>query len=73
LDLEQIRKLKFEADKYLAELEASLQSKSATEKETAVQSAEEIRQFLETKANQFTAVLENDLSNEEKSILSEIN
>lgn len=73
LNLEQVQKLALEADKYLSQLETSLQSKSPKEKETAVTSAEEIRQFLEGKASQFASYIENGLTDEEKTVLSEIN
>lgn len=72
MDLEAIRKMISETNKYLASLRSGLESEDPKIKEEALASAAEIQRFLESKASLFAPFMGAEPTDEERSILAEI-
>ncbi|MBX7066670.1 MAG: hypothetical protein K1X28_05515 [Parachlamydiales bacterium] len=72
IDMNQLGKMVSETNKYLASLKASLESDDPKEKEQALALALEVRDFLESKSNEFMPKIGFEPSEEEQAIVAEI-
>lgn len=72
VDLDAIRRIISETNKYLLSLRNRLESNNPNEKEEALSSALEIQKFLEAKVGQFAPFMGIELTEEEQAMIAEI-